>query len=123
MNVSNVTGSKDFFEPAFRNVPLKLTIICATLAMVIFQILSGYGIIWYEKYGSDKKRILVNRLLTSLCWTGIVVDIMVTPLDMLRYFYGPLPVQLCYFQLILKNVLNVQGPILYNFFPVTDAAM
>ena len=29
--------------------------------MVIFQILSGYGIIWYEKYGSDKKRILINR--------------------------------------------------------------
>ena len=77
MNVSNVTGSKDFFEPAFRNVPLKLTIICATLAMVIFQILSGYGIIWYEKYGSDKKRILINRCVfkkhPGLFW--FIVDV------------------------------------------------
>ena len=112
-NETNAT--LDFFETAFQDGPVKTTSIAITVILMAILVPIGYGIIWYEKYGSDKKRILVNRLLTSLCWTGIVVDIMVTPLDMLRYFYGPLPVQLCYFQLILKNVLNVQGPILYNF--------
>lgn len=109
-NETNAT--LDFFETAFQDGPVKTTSIAITVILMAILVPIGYGIIWYEKYGSDKKRILVNRLLTSLCWTGIVVDIMVTPLDMLRYFYGPLPVQLCYFQLILKNVLNVQGPIL-----------
>ena len=101
-NETNAT--LDFFETAFQDGPVKTTSIAITVILMAILVPIGYGIIWYEKYGSDKKRILVNRLLTSLCWTGIVVDIMVTPLDMLRYF-----------QLILKNVLNVQGPILYNF--------
>jgi len=103
-----INKSIDFFESAFRDGPIKTTAISVTLIFIAFLIPIGYGIIWYERYGSDKKRILVNRLLTSLCWTGIVMHVVVTPIDILRYLYGPLPVQFCYFLVIVKNVLNVQ---------------
>jgi hypothetical protein len=31
-----------------------------------------YGIIWYEHYGSDLKRTLINRLITSLSWIFVI---------------------------------------------------
>jgi hypothetical protein len=63
-------------------------------ARIIFLVPFGYGIIWYERYGSDKKRILVNRLLTSLCWTGIELYTVIIPLDIVRYVTGPMSVHL-----------------------------
>ena len=35
-----------------------------------------YGIIWYERFGSDLKRTLINQLFSSVCWyliTSIIV--------------------------------------------------
>lgn len=53
----------DFFEVAFRDGPLKTGTIAVTLVLVIILSAAGYGIIWFERFGSDKKRTLVNRLL------------------------------------------------------------
>jgi hypothetical protein len=103
-----LNGSADFFEAAFQDGSAKTICITVTLFSILFLIPAGYGIIWYERYGSDKKRILTNRLLTSLCWTGIELYAVVMPIDVFRYLYGPLPSKLCYFHVIIKNVLNVQ---------------
>jgi hypothetical protein len=46
------------------------------IAAVAFSGLGGlvllplvYFIIWYERYGSDHKRTLLNKLVSSLCWS------------------------------------------------------
>ena len=98
----------DFFSDAFQNGPLKTAAIITSLISVILLIPSGYGIIWYERYGSDKKRILINRLMTSICWTGIEFYILVLPIEISRYIFGPLPETLCMFHLMLKNLINFQ---------------
>jgi hypothetical protein len=98
----------DFFAEAFANGPLKYFSIAATILFLIFLIPSGYGIIWYEHYGADSKRILINRCVASVCWTGIEFYVIVLPIDIIRYIFGPLPEGVCLFQLLLKNVINVQ---------------
>jgi hypothetical protein len=50
-----------------------------------------YGIVWYEHYGNDLKRILLNMLVSSMSWVGIVWYVLLQPIEMLRYTYGPLP--------------------------------
>ena len=105
---SHQNSSSDFFEAAFQDGPAKTSCIAVTLISMLVLIPAGYGIVWYEKFGSDKKRILVNRLLTSLCWTSTELYVVVIPLDIMRYLYGPLSIKVCYFHVIIKNVLNVQ---------------
>ena len=48
------------------------------LALIVSIILSFlvppflYGIIWYERFGRDLKRTLINQLFGSICWYLIV---------------------------------------------------
>ncbi len=43
---------------------------CITLSIFLsFLVLPLlYGIIWYEKFGTDLKRTLINQLFGSICW-------------------------------------------------------
>ena len=115
MNHSNVilkslrtSTSGDFFAEAFQHGPLNVAAIALTCLFGIYLVPSGYGMIWYERYGSDKKRILINRVFSSVCWTGIELFALVLPLDIARYIFGPLPLPVCLFQLIHKNVVNIK---------------
>ena len=36
------------------------------LSVLVLPLL--YGIIWYEKFGTDFKRTLINQLFGSICW-------------------------------------------------------
>ena len=114
-----MNNSTDYFEGAFKDGHLKTISIVATLFSVFFLVPAGYGIIWYEKYGSDAKRILVNRLLTSACWTGIDMYFLIMPIDIARYIYGPLPELVCLFQLLHKNALNIFAMIFCDFVSMT----
>jgi len=96
------TSSGDFFEAAFQHGSLNFAAIILTILFAIYLVPSGYGMIWYERYGSDKKRILINRFFSSVCWTGIELFTLVIPLDIARYIFGPLPPPICLFQLIHK---------------------
>ena len=99
----------DFFAGAFQNGPLKVFAILITILCVIFLVSSGYGMIWYERYGSDKKRTLINRLFTSTCWTGIQFYTLIMPVEVVRYVMGPLPEVICSIQLIHKNMITIQA--------------
>ena len=48
--------------------------LAAAFSFINFFVLTPllYLIIWYEQYGSDHPRTLLNQLVTSLCWNGIL---------------------------------------------------
>jgi hypothetical protein len=111
MNVTNTNtnGSYDFYYVAINHEPLKTF-------SVIFTILSGllivpgmYGIIWYESFGTELKRILVNMLVSSFCWCGIVWYLFVMLLEVVRYQFGPLPETVCFVQLAVKLTIHLQA--------------
>ena len=63
------------------------------------------GIIGFERFGSDKKRTLLNMLTTSVCWINIWLLVIVRTLEILRFSSGPLPSGLCCFKVSLKFFL------------------
>ena len=54
-----------------------------------------YTIVWYERFGSDHPRTLINQLVASTCWNGIVHNILFTPLSIFIDFYGPMSNSFC----------------------------
>ena len=74
-------------------------------------------IIWFERYGNDNKRTLINRLVLMICLTIIVFLLSAQPLEIVRFTYGPLPDAVCCYQNIVKsivffNIFLFLGPIL-----------
>ena len=60
---SDVRDSEKCFKAIFRNSPSKLVLIFICLLFTIVNIALPYGIIWYERFGTDNKRTLMNKLV------------------------------------------------------------
>ena len=99
----------DYFSGAFENVALKATIVSTTIVAASINLVGFYGIIWFERYGADVRRVLLNRLVSSICWTGFEYYCLALVADLVRYVAGPLPTALCVAQLILKNAVFIQN--------------
>ncbi len=47
------------------------------------------GIIFYERFGSDKKRTLVNKLISSFSYTIIAWFLIIQTFTIVRFIHGP----------------------------------
>jgi hypothetical protein len=109
MNLSSTANdSVDFFAVAYAKSPLTKVSIANSLVLTFLNIISGFGIIWFEHFGCDQKRTLINRLLTSLCLTGIEFYFVVLPFEIVRHLNGPFDNVTCHFLLLFKNSLSIQ---------------
>jgi hypothetical protein len=84
-----------------------------------FLILLTYGIIWYEHFGSDKQRILVNKFVSSLCWTVLEWLLFIQPFDIVSYIVGPMPESICLIEVLLRNSIPLQMLLIMNGIAVT----
>jgi hypothetical protein len=55
-------------------------------------------VIWFERFGSDKKRTLINMMATKVCWINLLILYTVRAAEIVRFTAGPLPKALCCFQ-------------------------
>jgi hypothetical protein len=109
MNSSlTANDSLDFFAVVYAKSPLTKFSIATSLVLTFLNIISGFGIIWFEHFGSDQKRTLINRLLTSVCLTGIEFYVIVLPFEIFRHLNGPFDNVTCHFLLLFKNSLSIQ---------------
>ncbi len=100
-----------------------LQILSLTLAVTCILVCSPllYSVIWFEKFGSDKKRTLINKLVSMNCWNTIGYLIFVQTLEILRFIHGPLPEVICAFQNVLRFsfgcsiVLNADATLVANY--------
>ena len=110
-NDSQIDFYKNFFElrPSF--------IFMASTSAFITPVAIGmfYFTIWFEINGPDTRRNLINRLVSPMSWTVIIYFALPHTIDFVRYFYGPLPHNVCAFSIYLKNVLNIAGIFFYIF--------
>jgi len=68
-----------------------------------------FGIIWYERFGTDSKRTLMNQLVSSICWHLIFsIVFLQLPMTTLITIQKPISHGLCAF-------LDFTGASLYNF--------
>jgi hypothetical protein len=59
-------------EEAGHTLLMSIAIVLSVLLSLIV-IPSLYGIIWFERFGSDSKRTLINQLFASVCWYLMVL--------------------------------------------------
>ena len=89
------------FEP---KISMILSIIVSCI-LIPFDLFMYYGIIWYERYGTDNHRTLMNKLLCSVCWNVIFANLVIFS-DIFRYIVGPYSVHFCFIQVLLKVMMK-----------------
>ena len=101
-NSSTITDTT-FFSNAYKNdryMALGIAIsICNLFALTPIL----YTIVWYERFGSEHPRTLLNQLVASTCWNGIAQNILVIPMSILNDLLGPMSLSFCQIHFLLKN--------------------
>ena len=112
MELTNKT--EEYFSGLFENRASKISAVLVSFILDILNFILGYGIIWYDRYGIDIKQNLMNKLVTSICWT-VTINLPVTHLcEIPRYFFGPQPQVFCFVLSILKHALKWQIILLFD---------
>jgi hypothetical protein len=110
----------DFYQEYFELRPsLVLFLLYSVLTIPITISLLSY-IIWFEHNGPDSRRNLINRLVSPICAVSIFYIVFPQSIDFLRYFFGPYPHLLCYFNLFMKNILVVMSLFFFTFITLSQ---
>lgn len=106
--LTTTQATSEFFEGIFENRQSKIFFICLAIITIPVSLTLNYSVIWYERFGQDDKRTIVNRIFSSLCWTGIEFSILISLPELFRYLYGPLPEVVCWVSQLIKNGIVAQ---------------
>ena len=72
---------------------------------VIIIISLLFGIIWYERFGRDQARTLINQQVASICWSGILWLLLVEVPFIVRFMVNkPFNVYFCMTQMTINQV-------------------
>ena len=63
------------------------------------------GIIWYERFGTDNRRTLMNKIVSLICCNATFSMSVNFFVDFSTYFLGPLNQHLCFFFQVFRNVI------------------
>ena len=99
---------KDFFYAMTENNPSKIVGMIFSVISAPIIVLLLYSIIWFERFGLDKKRTLINKLVSSICWTAIAENTFVQIPRLVRFVTGPFPETACLFIEIIRNQILTQ---------------
>ena len=96
-------ATQDFFFSGLETFDFtKISMVALSLLLTSALAPMLLGIIWFERFGSDKKRTLINLLVTSCCFTMIQYGAFVLSLDLFRLVFRPLPAPVCFWQSVLR---------------------
>ena len=87
--------SGDFFSGLFENRASKIAVVTFSIVGSYVSIAMLYSIVWYQKFGSDGKRTLINRLFVYFWFCPLAWEATVQQVDIIRYIFGPLPKAIC----------------------------
>ena len=111
--------NEQYFCELFRNRPEKIILIICCLFFSLVNIALSSGLIWFERFGSDKRRTLLNKLVSSLCYRILQWVIICQSSDLIRYTIGPLPITFCAFMVVLKTSIRLQIIFLFDLMQIT----
>jgi hypothetical protein len=98
----------DIFSGLFENRTSKTLVILLTVFIDLINLTLSYGIVWYEHYGIDRRRTLMNKLVASIHWTAMVAVPLSQISELPRYFLGPQSIGFCFLQSVFKNSVKWQ---------------
>ena len=68
----NVNKTEELFTGLYEIRASTMSVVSASFVLTVINMLMAYGVIWYDRYGIDMKRTLMNKLVTSICWASII---------------------------------------------------
>ena len=113
-NISKDNCANDFFCELYKIRPSIIIGEIFVFLSTCILIPTLYSIIQYEKFGSDNKRTVLNKLAASICWCAILIEILVQIPEWIRYCFGPLPSFFCYLHLVFTNTLAIQVMLIFD---------
>ena len=70
MDEKDINFNEDYFSFLLENKFERRVALCISITVLIAGPPMLFSIVWFENFGSDKKRTLLNRLVAMNCWTG-----------------------------------------------------
>ena len=108
MFASSHTFNQSIFEEKHSSLPpSKLIGITISMINIVPMSLFLYSIIWYERFGTNHNRTLINQFVTSTCWAGLVYNIFVLIPEVIIAFGFPAGHLFCSLSIIIRNVLVI----------------
>lgn len=122
-NASSCTESSNStercFPEVFENSPSKIILTTLSIIFCLFNLYLTLGIIWYERFSSDNRRTLMNRLVSLICLELAKWLVLCQSVDIIRYIVGPFSVTFCNLHNILKLAARIQLLLLFNCMQIT----
>ena len=113
-NMHNFTDEENLYSLLMEKNPNRLILPAISVSIMMLSILTSYSIIWIERFGSDKKRTIINQIVSSMCWTFITWNCTVQVLKLIRFLHGPLSDRTCQWIFILQRTLTTRLLFLVN---------
>ena len=107
-NTSETLQNQTLYFELFEDRISKTLVIAITVAFVIILVALNLGIIFYEKFGSGKKRTVLNKLFSSTAWAVSFYYIFGQLVEAFLYIHGPLPASFCLAHMIYKRAATTQ---------------
>jgi hypothetical protein len=113
--MSNLTNFSDIsLRYLQENHSPKLISLTASSFLTIFCVPLFYSFIWYEHFGSDKKRTLINQLVAYI-WKIVIFYLVVARFcDTVNSIFGPFSEWMCFILWIIKGACTAAVLITIN---------
>ena len=98
------SNSTSIYADFYMGIPEIFGLFFSFLTITIVN-LSFYAIIWYERFGTNQNRTLINQFITSACWIAIAHNILLQIPEVIISFGFPMGQLFCGSSLILKNTI------------------
>lgn len=117
MNSTNFYGF--LYEKTFNNIfAISLTNLAAFVSAIMSLV-----IIWYERYGTDHKACLSNKIICMVCWTTVFALVIIQTIDTIMFFQGPMSEGTCLVYTYIRSVFRTNILNFMNAFTVHDCIM
>jgi hypothetical protein len=107
----NITSCFDSLDS--KNLQKTGLVILSVISSLIL-IPGAFSLIWYEKFGSDKRRTLINKLVSALCWNGMILCSTCQLAYAFRFYLGPLPPLACFWLFVIRKTIIINLILLVN---------
>ena len=120
----NTTGclpdkAEKCFQGLYELQPSKTILVILSVILTLVNLILSSGIIWFEKFGSDQRRTLLNKLVSMVSSRLVHWMVICQTGDIIRYSFGPLPTSVCSFVSIYKASVRFQVQLIFVAMYVT----
>ena len=88
MNITNSSTIAKNFDELFLTRPSKIASGIASTILTFLETVLTFGIVWYERFGHDQTRTLVNKLTSKAFLMGAICSLHIYFTEIYRFFVG-----------------------------------